>query len=252
MHPYLQNQVPIPFAHRGGASSAPENSLLAFRKAVEMGYRYLETDVHITRDGVLVAFHDERLDRVTDRAGLIRELDFAAVSLARIDGSEPIPTLEQLIDEFPKARFNIDTKHDSSVQPLIEFIQVKGLVDRVMIGSFKDARQKQIRTGLGEAVATSMGPKSVARLILASMGIPTGKFAEVAAQIPFSLVRRPRFARRLLKAAHRRNIAVHIWTVDDPEQMEYLLDLGVDGIMTDDIATLKSVFEQRGIWPQYS
>ena len=117
---YLDNPGPIPFAHRGGASEHPENTLAAFQSAVDLGYRYLETDVHVTADGVLLAFHDETLDRVTDRQGRIRDLPWSVVREARVDGQEPIPLLEEILGEWPEARVNIDVKHETSVEPLVE------------------------------------------------------------------------------------------------------------------------------------
>src|SRR5688572_11562358 len=112
-YPFLDWPGPLAFAHRGGASEAPENTLPAFEQAVRLGYRYLETDVHTTADGELVAFHDDRLDRVTDRTGMVAELPWSTVRAARVDGREPIPLLEDLLGAFPEARVNIDPKADS-------------------------------------------------------------------------------------------------------------------------------------------
>jgi glycerophosphoryl diester phosphodiesterase len=112
---YLDHPGPIPFAHRGGASEAPENTLPAFQRAVDLGYRYLETDVHATRDGVLLAFHDRVLDRVTDHTGAIAELTYAEIAEARIHGLDPIPRLSELLAEFPDVRFNVDVKSPRAV-----------------------------------------------------------------------------------------------------------------------------------------
>ncbi len=128
---FLDHPGPIPFAHRGGAGDWPENTMPAFAGAVAAGYRYVETDVHVTADGVLVAFHDESLDRVTDRTGLIRELPWSDVAAARVDGREPIPLLEDLLGTFPQVRVNIDPKHDSAVEALAETITRTGAIDRV-------------------------------------------------------------------------------------------------------------------------
>ena len=109
-HPYLNHPGPLAFAHRGGAEEYPENSLAAFAHAVSLGYRYLETDVHLTADGVVLAFHDDSLDRVTDRSGVISECTAAEVAQARISGVEHIPTLDELFDTFPETCINIDPK----------------------------------------------------------------------------------------------------------------------------------------------
>src|SRR5690606_30716554 len=147
--PFLDHPGPIPFAHRGGASEAPENSLPAFQHAIDLGFRYLETDVHATADGVLVAFHDDVLDRVTGHRGRIDELTWDEVSAARIDGREPIPLLEDILTTWPDARVNIDPKADTAVEPLVEVLRRTRAVDRVCIGSFSDERIDRVRDGLG-------------------------------------------------------------------------------------------------------
>ena len=136
-YPYFA-PPPIGLAHRGGAEYPPnvgvENTLAAFGRAVELGYRYLETDVHASADGVLVAFHDERLDRVTDRAGAIAELPWAQIREARIGGREPVPTLEQILETFPATRVNIDIKAAGAIAPLWETIRRHAAYDRVCVG----------------------------------------------------------------------------------------------------------------------
>lgn len=129
-HPYLDHDGPIPFAHRGGASEAPENTLPAFEYAVGLGYRYLETDVHATADGRLVAFHDASLDRVTDRRGRIAELPWSEVARAMVDGRAPIPLLNDLFEAFPDARINIDCKSDRAVEPLVHAVRAAGALER--------------------------------------------------------------------------------------------------------------------------
>ena len=246
--PFLDHPGPIPFAHRGGASEAPENTLPAFEHAVGLGYRYLETDVHATADGVLVAFHDDRLDRVTDMQGRIDELTWSEVSRARVDGREPIPLLEDVLGAWPEVRVNIDPKADSSVEPLIETLRRTAAVDRVCVGAFSDERIDRVRAGLGERLCTGMGPDELVGLIRAFQGEDV-TFRSQAAQIPpVDPKGRPLATPELIEVAHRHGIAVHVWTIDDPDEMRHLLDLGVDGIMTDRPAVLREVFEERGIW----
>jgi glycerophosphoryl diester phosphodiesterase len=246
--PFLDHPGPIPFAHRGGASEAPENTLPAFEHAVRLGYRYLETDVHATADGVLVAFHDDHLDRVTDRQGRIDELPWSEVSRARVDGREPIPLLEDVLGTWPDVRVNIDPKADSSVDPLVETLRRTGAVDRVCIGAFSDERIDRVRAGLGDGLCTGMGPDELVGLIRAFQGEEV-TFRSQAAQIPpVDPKGRPLATPELIEVAHRHGIAVHVWTIDDPDEMRRLLDLGVDGIMTDRPAVLREVFEERGIW----
>ena len=246
--PFLDHPGPIPFAHRGGASEAAENSLPAFQAAIDLGYRYLETDVHATADGVLVAFHDEILDRVTDRTGRIDELPWSEVAEARIEGEEPIPLLEDILTTWPDVRVNIDPKAHTSVEPLIEVLRRTDAVHRVCIGSFSDERIDRMRDALGPELCTGMGPDEFVGLIRAFEGEDV-TFRSQAAQIPpRNHDGRPLVTRELVETAHANGIVVHVWTIDDPDEMRSLLDLGVDGIMTDRPKVLRKVFEERGIW----
>lgn len=244
-HPYLQHDGVIAFAHRGGALEAPENTMKAFQYAVDLGYRYVETDAYATRDGVLLAFHDDRLDRVTDRKGLIAETDYADIRAARIGGSEPIPLLEDLLTTWPDLRINIDPKHDAAVGPLIDLLRRMKVLERVCIGSFSDARIARVRAAFGDAVCTSMGPKEVTRFWLSKFRLPSGRFGANCIQIPvkqgpFRLVD----AASIL-AAHRRGLKVHVWTIDEEAEMRRLVALGVDGIMTDRPSVLRNVLSPR-------
>lgn len=245
---FLDHPGPIPFAHRGGASEAPENTLPAFEHAVRLGYRYLETDVHATSDGVLVAFHDDHLDRVTDRSGRIENLTWREVSAARVDGTEPIPLLEDVLGTWPDVRVNIDPKADSSVDPLIETLRRTDAIDRVCVGAFSDERVARVRSALGPRLCTGMGPDEMVDLIRAFQGEEV-TFRSAAAQIPpVDPKGRPLATPELIETAHRHGIAVHVWTIDDPDEMRSLLDIGVDGIMTDRPAVLREVLEERGAW----
>jgi len=248
-YPFLDWPGPLPFAHRGGASEAPENTMPAFEHAVRMGYRYLETDVHVTADGVLVAFHDDRLDRVTDRAGEIARLPWAEVQRALVDGREPIPRFEDLLAAWPDVRINVDPKHDDAAEPLAEAILRTGAVDRVCIGAFSDRRLDRVQALVGQSLCRSMGPREVARLVAASRGLPgAGGLRSPCAQVPVRQKGIPIVTERFVETAHRHGIQVHVWTVDDADEMRQLLDLGVDGIMTDAPAVLKQVLEERGAW----
>lgn len=246
---FLEHDGVLAFAHRGGALDHPENSMRAFEAALDLGYRYLETDAYATRDGVLIAFHDDCLDRVTDRQGRIEELDWAQVREARIEGSEPIPLLEDLLGAFPEARVNIDPKHDAAVEPLIEAIRRTDAVEQVCIGSFSGRRLAQMRAALGPRLCTSMGPWDTARLRFSSWGMPLGGFAAIGcAQLPVTQWGIPLIDETLVARAHAAGLQVHVWTVDDPAEMNRLLDLGVDGLMTDRPRVLREVLELRGLW----
>lgn len=246
---FLEHSGPIPFAHRGGASDAPENTLPAFEKAVALGYRYLETDVQVTADGVLVAFHDNDLERTTGRKARVSELRWSEVRTALVDGREPIPLLEDLLGSFPNARINIDCKTDAAVSALVETVGRTASLDRVCIGAFSAARLRRIRERLGLTLCTSLGPSEVARWLTA---VTTGRRSLMprvpCAQVPVTQSGLPIVTERTVAFAHACGMQVHVWTIDDPDEMHRLLDLGVDGLMTDRPAALKSVLSERGQW----
>ncbi|QIY94628.1 glycerophosphodiester phosphodiesterase [Streptomyces sp. S1D4-11] len=248
-HPYLDHPGPIPFAHRGGAADGLENTVAQFRRAVETGYRYIETDVHATSDGKLVAFHDVTLDRVTDGAGRIADLPWEDVRHARVAGKEPIPLFEELLETFPDVRWNVDVKAEPALHPLLNLIGRLDAWDRVCVGSFSEARVFRAQRLAGPRLATSYGTKGVLGLRLRSYGIPAAlRDSAIAAQVPESQSGVPVVDRRFVRAAHARGLQVHVWTVNEPDRMHRLLDLGVDGIMTDHIDTLRRVLEDRGTW----
>ena len=248
-HPFLESSLPIAFAHRGGASDQPENTMPAFQHAINLGYRYLETDVHATKDGVLLAFHDDDLRRTCAVDGRISELSYDEVRRARVAGREPIPLMSELLSSWPTARFNIDCKADNALEPLIELLTVTKSLERVCVGSFSDNRLRHLRTHFGRDLCTSLGPKEVARLRLRSWLRHRPQFDGVyAAQIPLKQGPLTITDRALVEAAHHAGLQVHVWTIDDPREMEHLLDIGVDGIMTDRLAVLRNVLESRGLW----
>jgi glycerophosphoryl diester phosphodiesterase len=242
--PFLDWPAPIPFAHRGGASEAPENTLPAFEHAVALGYTYLETDVHVTADGVLLAFHDPDLSRTCGRPGRITDLPWSEVATARVDGREPIPALEDLLEAFPEARFNIDCKADGAVDALVSVVRRTRSAARVCLSAFDDRRLRRLRAALGPAVCTSLGPAQVAALRF--LRRPAGRGE--AAQVPVRQGRVRLVDERFVAAAHRWGLQVHVWTIDDAGEMERLLDLGVDGIMTDRPGVLRDVLTRRGEW----
>jgi glycerophosphoryl diester phosphodiesterase len=234
---YLDLPRPLAFAHRGGSAHSPENSWRAFEHAVGLGYAYLETDVQATADGVLVAFHDKTLDRVTGQPGRIAEMAYRDVAAARIDGTEP--QLEDLLGAWPGVRFNIDVKDAPAVRPLAEVLRRTAAWDRVCITSFSAWRLRATQRTLGRPVCMATSPVGVAAVRFG--GRVSAAFQ--CAQVPVSIAT-PRFVRR----AHERGLQVHAWTVNDRELMAALLDLGVDGIMTDETVMLREVLSERGQW----
>ncbi len=259
-YPYLdaildQPGSVIAMAHRGGVLHpeipGTENTLHAFRHAAALGYRYLETDVHTTSDGVLLAFHDNVLDRVTDVRGFLAKLTAEEISKARIGGEHAVPTMAELLEELPDCRFNIDLKAAAAVRPLAQLLERTGAQDRVCVGSFSWRRLNAFRRETGGRVATSATPTEVALFIT----LPSGSAARTATrqrvnalQVPH---RRGRFSvvtPKLVRRAHAAGAHVHVWTVDEPAEMETLLDLGVDGLISDRTDLLKDVLTRRGQW----
>ena len=249
----------IAMAHRGGALHPEipgvENTLHAFQHAVALGYEYLETDVHATLDGVLLAFHDAALDRVTDATGKLAELSAEQVSAARIREEHAVPTMAELLEAFPACRFNIDLKSGGAVPVLVDLIERTRSHDRICVGSFSLRRLQAFRAASRGRVATSAAPQEVA-LFLAS---PSGRLARrltrervSALQVPHRRGPLPVVTRSLVRRAHAAGVHVHVWTVDEPGEMVELLDLGVDGLITDRTDVLKDVLTGRGQWREPS
>ena len=248
---FLDGPLPLAMAHRGGAIEHLENTMPAFEACVAMGYRYLETDVRATADGVPIVFHDPALERVSDATGRIDQLPWSEVSRARIGGREPILRLEELLGAFPDARFNLDIKAAGVVAPLVRAIRRVRVADRICLASFSDARIAAARRLLGPGVCTALGPRGVAALRLASYRPRAAGLVRIqagCAQVPLQLGGRALVDERFIAAAHARGLQVHVWTVDTPHEANALLDLGVDGIMTDRPAMLREVLEKRGQW----
>lgn len=245
--------APLAIAHRGGAATADnigiENSLAAFAHAYELGYRYLETDVRSTSDGVVYAIHDERLDRLTGAAEPIGAMTSEAFDLQRLDQREPFARLGALYEAFPDARLMIDVKSDDAVEPTCDVIRAQDAVGRTCLSSFSHARLARVRRLL-PGVATSASTREVvlAKLLPAPLlrlaGVPGG----VCLQVPHRRLGIPVVTRGFVRKAHALGQQVHVWTVDDPAEIRELLDLGVDGIITDRTDVLKDVLVDRGSW----
>ncbi|NLT30432.1 MAG: glycerophosphodiester phosphodiesterase [Propionibacterium sp.] len=254
-YPYFDAPF-LAFAHRGGPllpeNVGRENSLHAFVRAVDLGYRYLETDVHATADGVLVAFHDDRLDRATDGTGLIADLPWAEVQQARIGGLEPIPTMAEVFETFPGVRFNIDIKSPTAVLPLVEAIVAHRAQQRVCVTSFGGDRLAAFRRRMGTHVATGMSRFEVARTrfvpLLPRLGPAPGVVLQVPVRSTIAGRQVPIVTPGLIRTAHATGRQVHVWTIDEPDEMHRLIDLGVDGLISDRIDVLREVLIDRGLW----
>ncbi len=249
--PFLDYPRPIAFAHRGGAAHAPENSWAAFAHAVKLGYAYLETDARATADGALVAFHDRTLDRVTDGCGPIGARSYRDIRSVRINGTEPIPLLEDLLGAWPDVRFNIDLKDEPSTALLPAVLRRTGAWDRVCVTSFSGRRLGTARRLLDRPVCMTASPAAIAAVRYAvkdpgKARLLAGRLARGqarCAQVPARVATGP-----FLRRAHALGLDVHVWTVNDRAEMIRLLDLGADGMMTDQTETLREVLRERGQW----
>ncbi|XNZ01596.1 glycerophosphodiester phosphodiesterase [Micrococcus luteus] len=255
---------PLGFAHRG-ADVRRENTLAAFRAAYEAGFAYLELDVRTTADGELVVFHDDTLDRVSTGRGRLRDHTWERLADVTV-GGEPLLRFTELLTALPEARLNVDLKDRASAPALARILAEHRAWDRVLVASFHDSRRRVLRTALAELghleraagparVATSGGAAAVAALVvLGPLGLTRAvrRLLDVdCVQVPLRQgpvpVVRPAFVRR----AQAAGLAVHVWVVDDPGEMDRLLDMGVDGIMTDRADVLAEVYSRRGFWPQH-
>ena len=252
--PFLDSPRPHAFAHRGGAAHAPENSWTAFEHAVKLGYTYLETDARATGDGKLMAFHDRTLDRVTDGSGPIGSRTYREVSALRVADSEPIPLIEDLLGAWPDARFNIDLKDEPGIALLADVLRRTNAWDRVCVTSFSGSRLRTARGLLDRPVCMATSPAVIAavRCTIGAaaperqtglLGRRLAQWHVCCAQVPGKLA-----SASFVRRAHALGLDVHAWTINGRAEMNRLLDLGADGIMTDDIAMLREVLIERGQW----
>lgn len=250
--PFLDHPRPIAFAHRGGALHAPENSWAAFEYAVKLGYAYLETDVRATRDGTLVAFHDRTLDRVTDASGPIGARSYTELAALRIRGSEPIPLIEDLIGAWPDVRFNIDLKDGPGISLLPSVLRRTGAWDRVCVTSFFGSRLRAARGLFDRPVCMNASPAAIAA-VRCTIGTASGGGRLLASGLSRRDACCAQVPRRVatgsfVRSAHALGLDVHVWTINERSEMIRFLELGADGIMTDDIETLRDVLIERGQW----
>jgi glycerophosphoryl diester phosphodiesterase len=234
---YLDPPGPRVLAHRGLALDAPENTLLAFAKAVSVGAVYAETDVHVSSDGVAVVSHDPSLRRVAGRNVDVAQLTMAELRQVQLGHGQGFSSLEEALDAFPELRFNIDVKVEAAVAPTVSALERTRAASRVLLTSFSDRRRRRLGALVPGAV-TSAGRAGVIRSRLASLigsrqALVRALDDAVALQIPERVGPVRLLTRRFVEAIHDAGAEVHVWTVNDPADMTRLLDLGVDGLVTD-------------------
>lgn len=268
--PYLVNTHPGPLhgrplglAHRGGAIEV-QNTMAAFTRAVELGFGYLEIDVRAAACGTLVVFHDERLEPTTDAEGPLAEWTWEQLSQVHL-GGEPLVRFEDLLTAWGDVRLNVDLKEEAAVQPFVELVDEHGAHDRVLVTSFSDARRCRAQRLLSRPVASSAGVRGTALSVLA--GPAAGVLGRVSAGASSRLLRRlagdvdclqvPRrqgpitvVTPGFLARCHAAGLQVHVWTVNEAEEMRELLGMGVDGIVSDEAEVLAEVLAEYDAWPQ--
>ena len=240
-HPYLDEAGTAIFAHRGGSIEAPENTIEAFQHAVGMGCGYVATDVQLSKDGIPYTFHDNDLLRITGIAKDFGDLDSAEIDALRIFGDYPIPTLKECLQRFPDTKFNIDLKTDAVMKPALDIIKELNAMHRVCITSFSHKRIAYAREYLPE-VCLSMAPQEMIRLKLKTWGLPLGVGHGHCIQVPIYYKNALKIVtRRFVKKVQALGLKIHVWTINDEHTMQKLIDMGVDGIMTDRPRALKEI-----------
>ena len=263
MMPVTTRQGPIVFAHRGGGEEAPENTMTAFTRARDCGVRHIETDAHVTADGTVVICHDETVDRCYDGSGTISDMTWRELSVLRHrDSGEPMPLLAQVLETFPDMYFNIDVKEPGVEGPLLDVIAEHGAADRVLVASFSEPRLRAVRdiaaSDPSRAVATSLGTEAVVRLVGAAKTatnpgcwhVPGPRQGAIAAQVPMQQGPIRVVDERFVATAHTLGLAVHVWTINTVADILRLLEVGVDGIITDRPAFVRDFLDARGLWTQ--
>ena len=263
MGPYLRS--PIAIAHRGGAAVWPENTITSFEGAIALGFRYIETDLHVTRDGHIVCFHDPTLDRTTDGVGRIVD-----ITLAELRSFDPgyrftrdgvtfpfrgagcvVPTLEDALALHPELMLNVEMKQREPPmeERLWQEIERLGAFDRLLVAAAhaplveRFRRLRRIRMPTSAGIGNGFRFWASVRLGLSRVG----RYPFDALQVPLSWDGFRVLDRPFLEAAHARGLHVHCWTIDDAATMNRLLDMGVDGIMSDQPEILRDVFRERGL-----
>jgi len=265
LHPFFDLPRPLSIAHRGCAGEAPENTIAAFERALAQGAGVLESDIHLTCDGVPVLIHDATVDRVTDGSGAVAEL--SAEALGRCDAgyrfsadggrSYPyrnrgvtIPSLEEAFERFPTTRFNLDLKAAGSalIDATLELVAKYRREPITLLTSGEDEIMLALRDRLGRLAnpvaqgASERDVREFLRCVAEGTDPPPGP---MALQIPPAFAGQPLVRAPLIEFAHAREIQVHVWTINEPAEMHRLLDLGVDGIITDFPGRLAKVIRER-------
>ncbi len=244
-HPFFDHDGPLPLAHQGGGAEEVGNSSAAFANAVGLGYRYLDVDLQATSDGVLVANHDESLIEATGVDAKMADLTWDDVAQLRLKNGEPLPRFDDLLDAHPDARWNIELKDDGSIGPTVETIRARGIDQQVCLNTFSDLRLRRIRKAAADLRPAYSTPIASTLWLKAASYLPFLPYRTSvdATQAPVEDRGIKVLNERYVRRAHQAGLVVIVWTIDEADEMRALLDIGVDGILTDRPTTLKSVLD---------
>ena len=240
LHPYLKTPGVAISAHRGGSMEAPENTLESFKYSLELGCAYIETDVQLSSDGIPYIFHDDDLSRLLGKDVTFNSLHSSEIQNLKLFESFDIPTLETALTTFPDALFQIDLKTDEVAIPAMKIIETLEAFDRVCIASFSSKRLALINE-MYPHVCLSMGPKEILKLLLASYGLYKKKVPGNCLQVPIYQYGIKLVTKRFIQYVQNIGLKIHVWTINDKNQMQQLINLGVDGIITDRPKALKDL-----------
>ena len=245
MKDYLNYDGLAVMAHRGGSLEAPENTIESFNYSLEIGSDIIETDIQLSSDGVPYIFHDDDLKRIPGIEKNFNELLSSEIDELNIFGDCKIPTLEETLKQFPSTKFQIDFKTDEVVDPAIKIInKLPHIKKNLCVASFSSQRLHQIKSKLND-VTYSMGPHEVLKLLLKSFGLYRGEVDGDCLQIPIYRYGIKIVTKRFVDFCKRENIKISVWTINSIEEMDYLIGLEVDGIITDKPKALINLLASR-------
>jgi len=244
IHPYLNVSGVAISAHRGGSLEAPENTIESFEYSLEIGSSYIETDVQLSSDGIPYIFHDDDLSRLFGKNIRFNSLHSNEINKLMLFEKYKIPTLETALEKFPETFFQIDVKTDEVTKPAMKIIKETNSLDRVCIASFSSERLKLV-SSLYPQVCMSMGPKEIIKLFFASFGLYKKKIPGDCLQIPIYQYGIKLATKRFVNYAQSIGLKIHVWTINDENTMIKLIDLGVDGIITDRPKALKDLLSNH-------
>ena len=235
-------------AHRGATDTFKENTMQAFSAAYELGFRNFELDVHVSRDRHVFVCHDNNLERIIGERLFLSKLSSSEIRALENSHGYKIPTLLEVLEEFPDVQLNIDAKSWKSVFPLCEVIKNTSCYHRICIGGFNDLRVYKIISNLKLPVCFSLGPLGSIYFYISFIFNKKRVFNAGCLQVPDIFLGKKIVTKEFVKFAHQCGLKVHVWTINDELKMRNLVELGVDGIMTDNCVGLKKVMKEYDLW----